>query len=95
MGLAVYAVSVVGLACIALSMARHARDVFARELTWPERSLLRGAGAALQAAAFALCVVQWDAAIGLIAWVGTMTVAALSVTALLTLRNMARSHIPR
>lgn len=82
--LATSLLSLGGFACMALSMAKHYRQVFLAEPT------KRGARMRRMAAWLLLCVslvpaVTDDAAsVGIVLWTGVLTVSAFSVTMLLT-----------
>ena len=73
-----------GFAGIALAMTRHARDLLGRANTPRKRLACRTAGWALLALSLWLCITNWGAAIGLAAWFGLATVAALLVAMALT-----------
>ena len=73
-----------GFAGIALFMAKHARDLLGLANTSRKRLVCRTAGWALLALSTVLCVMQWGGSIGLVAWFGLATVAALLVAMALT-----------
>ena len=80
---AAYLLSTLGFACLALSLPKHWRDIFAMNLEPSLKWVLRIAGWGLLAAALVLCIVRWHAAIGIFAWAGTLTVSALLIALLL------------
>lgn len=87
MALAAVVLSFAGFAALAVSMARHHRDLFGRP---PERRLmlaLRAAGWLLLAAAFAPAIRHSGPAIGIVLWFGIATLTAMSVALMLTYRS--------
>jgi len=84
MSLAAYILGVAGCGCLALSLPKRWRDVSRINLTMGLTFILRTAGCALLLTALVFCVSRWGAAIGAAAWVGTMSVSALSAAMLLS-----------
>jgi hypothetical protein len=84
MSFAAYILGVAGFGCLALSWPKHWRDVSRINLPKGLMYILRTAGCVLLLAALAFCVSRWGAAIGAAAWVGTMSVSALSTAILLS-----------
>ncbi len=84
MGIIVFALAVLAWGCIALSA--RGREVLATPPGKAGRWILRGAGWAVLAVVLVLCISEWGAAVGLVAWVGTLIVAAWPVSLLLALR---------
>ena len=76
-----------GFSGIALSMIKHARDLLGQANTPRKRRLFRVAGWALLVLSLAACIAAWGGSIGLVAWFGLATVAALLVA-------IALAHAP-
>ena len=87
MGFVAYVLSILGCGCLALSLQQHWRGVFARNLEKRAKWSLRAAGWGLLGVAFACCTAWWGTAIGIAAWLGTLTLSAISVAILLTYGN--------
>ena len=87
---------IAGFAALALSMHKHHRDVFGTAPTRGRTLALQGAGWLLLTASVWPCVAHSGWSIGLVLWIGLLTVAALTVALLLTYalpsvrRNTAR-----
>jgi hypothetical protein len=76
--------SVTGLACLALAMERHHQRLFGKAAaTWPRRGW-RALGCCLLVGAFLICIRSSGWSIGLVEWVGLLTVAAICVVLGLT-----------
>lgn len=71
--------SLAGFLCLAIVMDRHADDALGREPTRRDRWLARGAGSLLLALALAACIAVEGVSIGITAWLGVMTPAALLI----------------
>lgn len=78
------ALCLTSFSALALSMARHHRDVFGGTMMSSRRTILRIAGWALLALSLWPCLIVWGASIGIVAWFGVSTVAALAVAMCLT-----------
>lgn len=83
-----------GFAGIALSMRKHARDVLGKANTSRRRLALRIAGWTLLALSLWSCFAAWGVSIGLVAWFGLATVAALLIAMALTYRAPSRKARP-
>ena len=68
-----------GFVCLAAVMERHAEDLLGRMPTRRDRVAWRSAGALLLAIALALCIEVEGTSIGIAAWFGLMTLAAMLV----------------
>ena len=71
--------SLAGFLCLAFVMDRHASDVLGRAPRRRECWLARGAGIALLAVALTACIAAEGVSIGITAWLGVMTPAALLI----------------
>jgi hypothetical protein len=71
-----------GFASLAITMDRHQRDVFGRRLEATQSRWLRGLGWLLLAASPAGCVLRNGWGIGLVGWLGALTLAAVAVVLL-------------
>jgi O-antigen/teichoic acid export membrane protein len=76
----------IGCAGLALAMSRHHKQVFLRELSRRRQRNLRAAGVALLLAGLLLCVGQAGWGSGAVWWTGMLSIAALTVTLLLSFR---------
>ncbi|MBN8906080.1 MAG: DUF3325 domain-containing protein [Rhodospirillales bacterium] len=81
-----------GFVLLALAMERHARQLGLRPAP-RVRPLLRIAGGVLLAGAGAACIVGWGVSIGLVAWCGVLTLAALLLAMALALPARRRIAI--
>lgn len=73
-----------GFTGLCLSMDRHHRQVWRRPPARPTALLYRTLGFSLIAAALWPATAAWGLAVGIVAWLGMLTVAALAVSLLLT-----------
>ncbi len=73
-----------GFAILALSMAKHHRDVFGIPGSSHRRLAARVLGWGLLGLSLLSCQATWGAAIGTVVWFGLMTVTALLVAVGLT-----------
>ncbi len=73
-----------GFLSLALAMRRHEQQLCHHTLSDLTRQLLRLAGFVGLTASLALCVARSGWAVGPVLWLGLLTLAALSVVALLT-----------
>ncbi|SOZ68020.1 conserved hypothetical protein; putative membrane protein [Cupriavidus taiwanensis] len=79
--LAAFALSLAGLAALALSLERHHADIHGRG-SMPSRGAvarLRLAGAVALALAWSLHIVAQGGPMGTVTWLGTLTVSAIAV----------------
>ena len=84
MDLAALVLATAGFAAIALSMHKHHRDLFGRPPSRPRALAFAGAGWALLALSFWVCIVVSGWAIGPVLWIGLLTLAALVIVLALT-----------
>lgn len=73
-----------GFAALSLSMERHHRQVWARLPKGRAALGYRLAGFGLIAAALAPSMAAWGGSVGVVAWLGLLTIGALGVALLLT-----------
>ena len=74
-----------GLAALAASMQKHAREIFGAQSAQLQRMVCRFTGWALLAASVGACCTAWGVVIGVVAWFGVATVAVLAVAMGLTI----------
>jgi hypothetical protein len=74
--LIVLALGYAGMAAVALSMARHQEQVLGKAFA---ATPLRLGGWALLAVALVPALVAWGASVGILAWLGMLTFAALGI----------------
>ena len=79
LAIAAFLLCLAGLAGLALSMTKHARNVFGRAHKEHTQTIMRMTGWALITASLWPCIAWWGVAIGLVAWFGLATAAALLV----------------
>jgi hypothetical protein len=79
-----FILSLLGFGCLALSVPRHCRHVFGRELQKSIVRVLRAAGSLLLAASFVTSFERWGALFGTVTWFCMLSVSAVTITALLT-----------
>ena len=85
MGYAIFLLAAfAGFAAICAGTKRHYGQVFGRPITPGRGPMLRIAGGALLAIAWAACAYCWGAGMGTVAWVCVLPVAAVAVVACLT-----------
>ena len=84
LAMAAFVACLAGFAGIALAMTKPARDRLGRANTSRKRLACRTAGWALLILSLAACITNWGTAIGLVAWFGLATVAAMLVAMALT-----------
>ena len=78
--------SVFGMACLALAMRRHHRQVFRRDPAMSVRIALRIVASGALALSLVACAAAWGWPIGSVAWFGMLTMGALCVVAALSVR---------
>jgi len=71
--------SLAGFMALALAMPRHSQHVLRRPLPSARRHLLRLLGWLLLAAALALGMAQWRFGVGLVTWLGWLTIAGVAL----------------
>ncbi|MBN7796122.1 DUF3325 domain-containing protein [Parahaliea mediterranea] len=76
---AILCCALLGFLALALAMSRHAKQVLGGALPAPRRRALRAGGWLLLVFALALCIRRphWD--VGLVAWLGWLSVAGVAV----------------
>ncbi len=84
MSLSACLLSFVAFICLALSVPRHCRHIFGRDLEGPVMPTLRIAGWVLLGASLAASIAEWGAFVGIVGWIGILTVSAIAVTLSLT-----------
>ena len=77
LNLGVFLLSLVGFVALAAGMPKHAKHLIQRELSPTVSRLLRTLGWLLLAAALAIGIKQWHTDVGLVTWLGWLTVAGL------------------
>jgi len=80
----VLGLSYLAMAAVALSMGRHQGQVFGREMAASKAWLLRIGGWALLAVALAPALGAWGTSVGIVAWLGLLTFAAIGAGVQLT-----------
>lgn len=80
-----------GFGALALSMSRHARDLFGKAPKRRTAWSLRIFGAVSLCAAYAFCVAAWGVSIGPVAWFGMLTAAALTNAVVLAFPSWRRN----
>lgn len=81
-----FALSFAGMAALAFAMDRHHEQLTAAmEISAARARLLRAVGAGLLAAAVMPCVQTWGWSVGVVAWLGWLSVGALLVVALISI----------
>lgn len=73
-----------GMTSFALAMARHYERLYGHPLPAIAARLLRLAGTACLLAIAWPCAASWGLSIGVVVWTGSVCLAALAVTAVLT-----------
>jgi|GEM_PF-2207481 len=91
--LTVLLLNLAGFSALSLAMPKHARQLLPRALSKAARTLLRAIGWLLLAAAIAIAVHYWRLGIGMVVWVGWLSVAGLSLA--FTLPRFARESAPQ
>ncbi len=81
-----FALSYLGLACICLSMRRHQDQTFGKRLAKTQSLAFIAAGWAAIALAFIPCLIEWDWAVGLCFWLGSLCCAGLLLITLFSWR---------
>lgn len=79
LGILSFSLAHLGFLVLALAMPRHAAQLRRAAFTAPVRQILRGAGWAVLALSVWPAVALWGLAIGITAWCGLLTCAALSL----------------
>lgn len=82
-----------GMAALCLAMDRHHAQVWRRAPRKPARRGLRIAGWLLLAVAVVPCVRGWGATVGVVAWFGFLSAAALLLVFLLPYRPRAAAAL--
>ena len=77
LNIGVFLLSLAGFVALAAGMSKHAKHLLRRELPPAVSRLLRALGWLLLAAALAIGIRQWHADVGLVTWLGWLTVAGL------------------
>ncbi|NIF81918.1 DUF3325 domain-containing protein [Comamonas sp. Tr-654] len=78
------ALCLAGMLVLSQAMDRHCHQILSRsEPGSVQRALLRVTGAALMMVALWLCTGYWGGAVGIVVWLGCLSVAALAVAWLL------------
>lgn len=80
---AAFCLSYAGLAALCLAMNRHQLQVWRRALAPGAARMLRVAGWWLVAGALLPCIGGWGTGIGVVAWFGLLSAAALALVFLL------------
>lgn len=78
-----------GVAFIALSMRKHYRQVFVAEPSKVAARIRRTAGWLLLGSSLMPFLIGESSSVGVVMWIGVLTVSAVSVTMLLTYRPRA------
>lgn len=86
--------SLAAFAALALSMPRYHRDLFGEPTNRSLQSTSRIAGWTLLSLSLAVCISGLGVSIGIVLWVGMLTVAALAVAAALSLMAIRRRSLP-
>ena len=73
------ALAYAGMASLCLAMDRHHKQVWGRDASDRARWSLRCAGSLLLALAALPCTEAWGASVGVVAWLGLLSAAALLV----------------
>lgn len=82
--ISVLALSLAGMLVLSQAMDRHCHQIVSRsEPGSVQRAVLRVAGAALMLLALRHCMDCWGGAVGMVVWLGGLSVAALAVAWLL------------
>jgi hypothetical protein len=84
-----FGLAVSGFAGLSLSMPRHHREAFGKQPSPGAMLALRAAGYGAVALALWPCVETFGVAVGIVAWLGMLTAAALAVVGLLSWRPRA------
>lgn len=71
--------SFIGMASLAIGMDRHYRQFWGAPAPAMRLKHYRLRGWVLMAAAYLPCALEWNAAIGLIVWIGVLTLALMAV----------------
>ena len=84
MMICVLALCLAGMLVLSQAMDRHCHQIVSRsDPGSAQRALLRVTGAALMMVALWLCTGCWGGAVGIVVWLGCLSVAALAVAWLL------------
>lgn len=86
MGWACLLLAFAGFGAIAATMDRHCEDMLRREPRARTRRLLRGAGYTVLGLALCPAIGKWGASLGMVLWLGALTLAALPLALLLAYR---------
>jgi len=91
-----FLLALTGLSVLASSMAFHFRSIFRREATPVLETLGRCSGAMLLALSLVASCEYWGVPVGIVAWIGQLTVGSWAVTLVLSLRaRSVRGPAPR
>lgn len=82
-----FTLAVLGFTLLALSLARHYRDIFGKTLSPMRGRTFRTAGCLLMAASMASAITAQGIGTGLVLWFALLTVAALIVGLSITYRD--------
>lgn len=72
-------ICVAGLASLALGMEKHWKQLWNSEPCTRRRTAMRFSGWVLLAAALAIGAIEWGMSIGIVVWLGSLSVAGLAV----------------
>ncbi|MBY8822800.1 DUF3325 domain-containing protein [Sphingomonas colocasiae] len=79
-----------GFALLALSLAKHHRDLIGGMPSRTAERRLRTGGWLLLSVSLTSCIAADGLSIGLVLWSGTLTIAALAVVAMITYQELWR-----
>lgn len=71
--------AVAAMCCLSLAMDKHSQSIFSLSLSVAKQRLLRATGWLLVTIALVLCMATWGAVIGVVAWVGELTIGYVAV----------------
>ncbi|MBB5320770.1 DUF3325 domain-containing protein [Marinobacter oulmenensis] len=75
--MAVLVLSLVGFMALAMAMPKHNRHLLRSELSVFQKRSLRLLGWSLLVLALGLCLRQWGVGIGMVTWLGWLTIAGM------------------
>lgn len=81
---AALALAYAGMAALSLAMARHHQQLLRREASPVRRRCLRALGALALLLALLPCVVAWGASVGVVVWLGFLSMGALLLALMLS-----------
>lgn len=76
--------AVAAMWCLSLAMEKHNQSIFASALSVAKLRMLRATGWLLVTAALVFCIATWGVDIGVVAWVGELTIGYIAVVLWLT-----------